>query len=123
MPGVINRTDNKSLRFAMLKYGLESFCQEMTKRGRSAQARPTISRAIGRFFPQRCDTRLVDDETSKSFFVQFGSGYAWTNITQRIGFDAAGVVEYDPDFLLDGCDDVPLLPNQAHRGHELPGRA
>ena len=34
--------------------------------------------------------------------MQFsGSGYAWTNITQRIGFDAAGVVEYDPDFLLD----------------------
>jgi hypothetical protein len=29
----------------------------------------------------------------------FGSGYAWTNITRRLGFDAAGVIEYDPDFL------------------------
>jgi len=100
MPGVINRTDNKSLRFALLKYGLENFCQEMTKRGaplKLADDQPSV----GRFFPQRCDTRLIDDEASKSFLVQFlGSGYAWTNLTGRLGFDAAGVIEYDPDFLL-----------------------
>src|SRR5687768_4280344 len=100
MPGVINRADNKSLRFAMLKYGLESFCQEMLKRGaplKLADDQPSV----GRFYPQRCDTRLVDEEASRSFLVQFsGAGYAWTNITQRIGFDASGVVEYDPDFLL-----------------------
>jgi hypothetical protein len=101
MPGVINRTDNKSLRFALLKYGLETFCQEMTKRGaplKLADDQPSI----GRFYPQRCDTRLIEDEANKSFLVQFfGSGYAWTNITRRLGFDAAGVIEYDPDFLLD----------------------
>src|SRR5258708_4770063 len=101
MPGVINRTDNKSLRFALLKYGLETFCQEMTKRGaplKLADDQPSV----GRFYPQRCDTRLIEDEANKSFLVQFfGSGYAWTNITRRLGFDAAGVIEYDPDFLLD----------------------
>jgi hypothetical protein len=101
MPGVINRPDNKSLRFAMLKYGLESFCQEMTARGaplRMSDDQPSI----GRFFPQRCDARVIDDDTNKSFLVQFtGSGYAFTNITLRLGFDAAGVVDYDPDFLLD----------------------
>jgi hypothetical protein len=101
MPGVINRPDNKSLRFAMLKYGLESFCQEMLKRGaplKLADDQPSV----GRFYPQRCDTRLTDEEANRTFLVQFqGSGYAWTNITQRIGFDASGVVEYDPDFLLD----------------------
>jgi hypothetical protein len=100
MPGVINRPDNKSLRFAMLKYGLESFCQEMLKRGaplKLADDQPSV----GRFYPQRCDTRLVDEDAQRSFLVQFsGVGYAWTNITQRIGFDASGVVEYDPDFLL-----------------------
>jgi len=73
----------------------------MTKRGaplKLSDDQPTI----GRFYPQRCDTRLIDDEANKTFLVQFfGSGYAWTNITRRIGFDAAGVVEYDPDFLLD----------------------
>ena len=100
MPGVINRADNKSLRFALLKYGLESFCQEMTKRG--APLKLTDDQpSIGRFYPQRCDTRLIDEEANKSFLVQFlGSGYAWTNITKRLGFDAAGVIEYDPDFLL-----------------------
>jgi hypothetical protein len=101
MPGVINRTDNKSLRFAMMKYGLDSFCQEMLKRGaplRLADDQPSV----GRFYPQRCDSRLVDEEAGRSFLVQFaGSGYAWTNLTQRIGFDATGAVEYDPDFLLD----------------------
>jgi hypothetical protein len=101
MPGVINRPDNKSLRFAMLKYGLETFCQEMQKRGaplKLADDQPSV----GRFYPQRCDTRIIDEEGNRSFLVQFsGSGYAWTNITQRIGFDASGVVDYDPDFLLD----------------------
>ena len=101
MPGVINRPDNKSLRFAMLKYGLETFCQEMLKRGaplKLADDQPSV----GRFYPQRCDTRLLDEDANRSFLVQFsGSGYAWTNITQRIGFDASGVVDYDPDFLLD----------------------
>jgi len=101
MPGVINRTDNKSLRFALLKYGLETFCLEMTKRG-AALKLADDQPSIGRFYPQRCDTRLVDDESGRSFLVQFlGSGYAWTNITRRLGFDAAGVIEYDPDFLLD----------------------
>src|SRR3954470_5314367 len=77
MPGVINRTDNKSLRFALLKYGLESFCQEMTKRGAPLKLSDDQP-SVGRFFPQRCDTRLMDDETNKSFLVQFlGTGYAW----------------------------------------------
>lgn len=102
MPGVINRTDNKSLRFAMLKYGLDQFCSEMTARGaplKLVDDQPTI----GRFFPQQCDARIIDDDTSKSFLVQFlGFGYGYTNVTRRIGFDSAGVVEYDPDFLLDG---------------------
>jgi len=101
MPGVINRADNKSLRFAMLKYGLDTFCQEMLKRGaplKLADDQPSV----GRFYPQHCDTRLIDEEANRSFLVQFsGAGYAFTNITQRIGFDASGVVEYDPDFLLD----------------------
>src|SRR5258706_2811375 len=69
MPGVINRTDNKSLRFALLKNSLETFCQEMTKRGAPlnlADDHPSI----GPFYPHRCDTRLIEEEANNSFPVQ-----------------------------------------------------
>jgi hypothetical protein len=102
MPGVVNRADNKSLRFALLKYGLDTFCDEMKKRSaplRFSEDQPSI----GRFYTQSCDARIFDDENNKSFVAQFsGFGYGWTNVTQRIGFDAAGIIDYDPDFLLDG---------------------
>lgn len=102
MPGVINRTDNKSLRTAMLKYGLEQFCEEMTNRGAPLRLVDDTP-PIGRFFAQRCDTHFFDEEHHKGFLVQFsGHGYAWTRETQRFGFEATGVVEYNPDFLLDG---------------------
>lgn len=102
MPGVVNRTDNKSLRTAILRYGLEEFCKEMTHRGAPLRL-VDDSPPIGRFFAQRCDTHFFDDEDHKGFLVQFGGyGYAWTRETQRFGFEASGVVEYNPDFLLDG---------------------
>jgi hypothetical protein len=102
MPGVVNRTDNKSLRFAMLKFGLDEFCREMLSRSTPLKLADDAP-PVGRFFPRRCESKVVDEETTKTFLVQFGgSGYAWTNLTLRIGFDAAGVVEYAPDFLLDG---------------------
>lgn len=100
MPGVVNRTDNKSLRTAMLKYGLEQFCEEMTHRGAPLRL-VEDSPPIGRFFAQRCDTHFFDEDTHKGFLVQFGGyGYAWTRETQRFGFEVSGVVEYNPDFLL-----------------------
>jgi hypothetical protein len=102
MPGVVNRADNKSLRFAMLKYGLDEFCRQMLERSAPLKLADDTP-AVGRFYTRRCEAKIIDDETNKSFLVQFaGSGYAWTNLTLRIGFDAAGVVEYSPDFLLDG---------------------
>jgi hypothetical protein len=115
MPGVINRVENKSLRFAMLKYGLDEFCAQMTRSGapvKLADDQP----GIGRFFPARCESRVIDDENAKSFLVQFsGDGYAWTNVTGRIGFEAAGVMEYGPDFLLDG-DAMYLYLQPRHVG-------
>jgi hypothetical protein len=115
MPGVVNRLDNKSLRFAVLKYGLDEFCTQMTRSGapiKLADDQPSI----GRFFPSRCESRIIDDESTKSFLVQFtGEGYAWTNVTYRMGFEAAGVIEYDPDFLLDG-DTMYLYLQPKHIG-------
>ncbi len=99
-PGVVNDPKNKSLRFDILQFGLERFCQEMTRRSvplKLADDQPVL----GRYFADTCSSQVLDDENRKSFAVQYaGKGYAWTNLTKRVGFKAAGLVEYAPDFQL-----------------------
>lgn len=96
--GVVNDPENRSLRFDMLKFGLESFCAEMLKGGaplKLADDQPVA----GRFFAQSCQSQILDEETRKSFIVQYqGKGYAWANPLGRVGFTAAGLIEYAPDF-------------------------
>src|SRR5262245_19528683 len=100
--GVVNNPGNKSLRFDMLKYGLERFCEEM-RRGNAPLRLRDDEPVIGRFFADSCQSQVVDDEQRKSFVVQYqGRGYAWTNLTGRIGFTVQGLVEYAPDFQLHG---------------------
>jgi hypothetical protein len=109
--GVVNNPGNKSLRFDILKFGLDNFCREMLKGGaplKLADDQPVI----GRFFADSCQSQVVDDDARKSFIVQFtGRGYAWTNLTGRIGFSSRGLVEYAPDFQLhDGAMYVYFRP-------------
>ncbi|HEY3501048.1 MAG TPA: hypothetical protein VGK73_40420 [Polyangiaceae bacterium] len=96
--GVVNDPANKSLRFDILKFGLDSFCAEMLKGGaplKLADEQPVV----GRFFAASCQTQLLDEEQRKSFIVQYrGKGYAFGIPLGRIGFEAAGLVEYAPDF-------------------------
>jgi hypothetical protein len=98
--GVVNSPQNKSLRFDILKFGLERFCFEMLERGaplRMGGHEPVL----GRFFAQSCESQIIDDETRKSFVLKYsGRGYGWTNVTGRIGFQAQGLVEFAPDFQL-----------------------
>jgi hypothetical protein len=98
--GVVNDPANKSLRFDMLKFGLDSFCHEMTKSGtplKLADDNPVL----GRFFATSCQSQILDEEQRKSFIVQYqGKGYAWGGPFGRVGFEAAGLVEYAPDFQL-----------------------
>lgn len=96
--GVINDPANKSLRFDLLKFGLERFCQEMTTRGAPLKLGDEMPVA-GRFFATSCQHQILDTEQRKSLVVQYsGSGYGWTNLSGRIGFEASGLVEYAPDF-------------------------
>jgi hypothetical protein len=99
-PGVVNDPGNKSLRFDILKFGLERFCQEMMRRSvplKLGDDQPVL----GRFYADHCNSQVLDDEQRKSFVVQYaGQGYAWTNLTQRVGFKSAGLIEYAPDFQL-----------------------
>lgn len=99
-PGVINNPKNKSLRFDILKFGLERFCFEMTRRGAPLKLSDDQP-AVGRFFADTCSQTVLDDERRKSIIVQYtGKGYGWTNLTGRIGFTTSGLVEYAPDFQL-----------------------
>ncbi len=100
--GVINDPRNKSLRFDILKFGLDQFCFEMTSRGAPLKLEDDHP-VLGRFFATNCSARVVDDDVRKSFVLQYeGRGYAWTNVSERIGFTSAGLVEYAPDFQVSG---------------------
>ena len=109
--GVMNDPSNKSLRFDILKFGLATFCAEMLKAGAPLKFGDDEP-VVGRFFAESCDSQVLDDEAHKSFVVQYtGKGYAWTNVTQRIGFSSRGVVEYATDFQLnDGAMYVYFRP-------------
>lgn len=97
-PGVINDPTNRSLRFDILKFGLERFCSEMTDRGIALKLSDEHP-VLGRFFADSCQSEVVDEETRKSLLLHFtGRGYAWTNLTGRLGFRVVALVEYSPDF-------------------------
>lgn len=102
-PGIVNNPANKSLRFDVLKFGLEQFCFEMLRRGaplKMSDDQPVI----GRFFAESCQSQVIDDESRKSFVVQYmGKGYAWLaamGMGGRVGFTSTGLIEYAPDFQL-----------------------
>ncbi|HTA88561.1 MAG TPA: hypothetical protein VK745_03265 [Polyangiaceae bacterium] len=111
--GVMNDPANRSLRFDILKFGLDSFCGEMLKGGAPLKFGDDEP-VVGRFFADSCESQVLDDEAHKSFVVQYtGKGYAWTNLSKRIGFTSRGVVEYETDFQLsDGLMYVYFRPRQ-----------
>jgi len=99
-PGVVNNPANRSLRFDILKFGLDRFCFEMTRRGAPLKLSDDQP-VLGRFFADSCQSQVLDDETRKSFVVRYsGKGWGWTNLSGRIGFQSAGLIEYSPDFQL-----------------------
>ncbi|MFZ5892226.1 MAG: hypothetical protein ACOY0T_14305 [Myxococcota bacterium] len=110
-PGVVNDPKNRSLRFDMLKFGLERFCAEMSARGLALKMSDDEP-VMGRFYASACSTQTLDEETRKSFVVQYaGSGFATSPQGGRVGFSTNGLVEYSPDFLMkDGALYVYFRP-------------
>ena len=99
LPGVVNDPGNLSLRRAIFKYATDQICGEVLRRSLPLALRQDDP-AVGRFYPTSCFAQTLANE---NLLLQFGGyGYAWTNLTKRIGFDASGAVEYDHDFLMDG---------------------
>src|SRR6478752_367397 len=66
--GVMNDPSNKSLRFDILKFGLDTFCSEMLKGGAPLKFGDDEP-VVGRFFAESCDSQVLDDEAHKSFVV------------------------------------------------------
>ena len=96
--GVVNDPANKSLRFDLLKFGLERFCAEMQRRGAPLKLSDNEP-VVGRFFADSCQSRVLDQEKRQSVIESYsGKGYGWTNLTGRLGFTSSGSVEYAADF-------------------------
>ena len=99
MPGVVNDPGNRSLRRALFGFASSEICPEFLKRNIPLVLRDGDP-ATGRFFPNSC---AVQELANGNLFLQFaGRGFAWTNVTGRIGFEASAAVEYGQDFLMDG---------------------
>jgi hypothetical protein len=98
--GIVNDPENKSLRFDLLKFGLDSFCDQMRRLGaplRMGDDEPVM----GRFYANACNSQVIDDATRKSFVVQYaGDGFASSPQGGRVSFSTTGLVEYAPDFLM-----------------------
>jgi hypothetical protein len=98
MPGVVNDPANRTLRREIIQFGNEQFCKEMQKRGIPIRMRDDEP-IIGRFFATTCSYREIENG---DIFVQFsGIGYAWTKPSGRIGYEASGSVQYNPDFFVE----------------------
>lgn len=99
MPGLVNDPSNRSLRRAIFAFAQGELCKEMRARSIPLKMRDADP-ATGRFFPTGCVVKELDNG---NLFVQFtGHGYAWTNTTRRMGFEAAASVEYAHDFIVEG---------------------
>lgn len=100
MPGVVNAPSNRSLRSDIIQLGATDLCSEV-------MARPVPIKlngddpTLGRFFPARCAAKILP---SGDVVVELaGSGYAWSNLTKRVGFDVVAALDYELDFQLDGA--------------------
>ncbi len=96
--GVINDPSNKTLRFDLLKFGMDRFCVEMQRRGAPIKL-SDHEPVLGRFFADGCHAQVIDNTDRQSVVVRYsGRGYAYTNLTERMGFSSTGLVEYAVDF-------------------------
>jgi hypothetical protein len=98
--GVVNSPANKSLRFDIIRFGLRQFCDELLLGGapiRLSDDQPVI----GRYFATRCEAQSLDEPGRRTIIARFeGHGFAYSALTGRLGFRAAGLIELSPDFRL-----------------------
>jgi len=97
MPGVINDPSNRTLRRAILSFGMSEFCKQMTLHNAPLKLN-VDSPVIGRIYPTNCNQQELQNG---DLFVQFsGYGYGYTNLSKKLTFTSNGAVEYNQDFQL-----------------------
>ena len=84
-------------------FGAQQICPEMLKRGMGLRMQDR-GNMVGRFFPSGCTVEVNGDQNTVTLHFS-GTGYAYTPVTRRVGFEASGSVEYRPDFYM-GEDDI-----------------
>jgi hypothetical protein len=95
MSGPLNDPSNRTLRRSIMSFGLNQFCQQMTSRNAPLKLAPDAPVA-GRFFPQHCVQRQLDNG---DLWVQFdGVGYAFTTVSRKVTFRSAATIQYNQDF-------------------------
>src|SRR5260370_26893455 len=95
LAGPINDPSNRTLRRSIMQFGLGQFCEQMIRRSAPLKLMPDAP-VIGRFFPQHCAQRVLDNG---DLWTQFdGFGYAWTNLSKKVTFTSAATIQYNQDF-------------------------
>jgi hypothetical protein len=112
--GPVNDPSNYSLRRSILAMGLSEFCHEMTSHNaplKLVEGAPVI----GRFYPQHCAQRALQNG---DLYVEFdGFGYAYTPLSRKLTFTMSGAVDYDQDFRVhDNCDIYAYFRTRSVRG-------
>jgi hypothetical protein len=93
--GPINDPSNRTLRRSIMSFGLGQFCQQMTSRNAPLKLAADAP-VIGRFYPQHCTQRQLDNG---DLWVQFdGMGYAFTSLSRKVTFRSAATIQYNQDF-------------------------
>ncbi|GAC1571559.1 MAG: hypothetical protein NVS3B20_23920 [Polyangiales bacterium] len=103
MGGTVNNPENKSLRRAMLSFGLDRACTEMLKRSTSLReggetAGSATNPTNGRFFPKTCSQSSAENGDLVIAFQ--GVGYTYASGVHKVTFEASASVQYDQDFLM-----------------------
>lgn len=95
LAGPINDPSNRTLRRSIMSFGLDQFCQQMLRRSAPLKLTPDAP-IIGRFFPQHCTQRMLDNG---DLWTQFdGFGYAWTALSKKVSFTSTATIQYNQDF-------------------------
>ena len=96
LAGPINDPSNRTLRRNIMSFGLDQFLPADAPAERAWLKLTPDSPIIGRFYPQHCAQRLLDNGDLWSQFD--GVGYAWTALSRKVTFSSQATIQYDEDF-------------------------